>query len=216
MNNVSARIQHLREDFSKAVLTENAAGTEPFVFFERWMNEALDAQVLEPQAMALSTAAPGGRIASRMVYLRFAHNHNFSFYGNYNSLKGQHLNAHPHAALLFFWPELQRQIRIEGQVNQMPTEQSAKYFNERPRGSQIGAWASDQSQKLNDRKQLENTEQIYLERFKNQDVPCPPFWGGWTLSACYYEFWQGRPSRLHDRIAFELHNQQWLKNRLSP
>lgn len=216
MNGVSGRIQHLREDFSKAVLTESAAGNDPFMFFERWMHDALDAQVLEPQAMALSTSEPGGRIASRIVYLRDAQNHNFSFYGNYNSLKGQHLNTHSQAALLFFWPELQRQIRIEGMVTRMNPEQSTAYFNARPRSSQIGAWASDQSQTLHHREHLETKAQEYSERFKNQDIPCPPFWGGWTLTAQYYEFWQGRPSRLHDRIAFTLQSEQWLKQRLSP
>jgi pyridoxamine 5'-phosphate oxidase len=216
MRDVSDRIQHLRDDFTKFELTEETAGLQPFTLFETWMHQALDAEVNEPQAMGLSTVSASGRVSSRMVYLRLAQNHCFGFYGNYQSLKGQHIKAHNRAALLFFWPELQRQIRIEGLITQMAPSDSAAYFKERPRSSQLGAWASPQSAVLKNRSELDHLLEEVNERFKNQAVPCPEFWGGWILTADYYEFWQGRPSRLHDRIIFERSAEQWLRQRIAP
>jgi pyridoxamine 5'-phosphate oxidase len=150
------------------------------------------------------------------VYLRKLHNHKFWFYGNYDSKKGKSLEQNPHASLNFFWPELQRQIRVEGIVKKATEDNSDNYFMSRPLESKLGAWASEQSSKLTTRKALEDKlEQIRLQ-FEGKDVPRPPHWGGWVLKANYYEFWQGRPSRLHDRICYEAQGENWAIYRLAP
>jgi len=168
------------------------------------------------QAMQLSTISETKKPSTRIVYLREFKNHQFTFYGNYDSRKGKDLANNQNACLNFFWPQLERQIRLEGTVQIASAEVSDNYFNARPRESQIGAWASHQSEKIKNRKELEEQILFYQNKFKNKPIERPPYWGGWVLSANYYEFWQGRKSRLHDRISYSKEGDNWAINRLSP
>lgn len=208
-------IHKLRSDFTKGTLSENDANADPFLQFESWLKQALESEVPEVQAMNLATVMDG-KPSSRIVYLRKVNNHKFWFYGNYNSKKGKSLEANPHASLNFFWPELQRQIRIEGTVKKATEDNSDNYFNSRPDESKIGAWASAQSHKLASRQELEEKLESLTQQFSGKEIPRPEFWGGWVLKAHYYEFWQGRKSRLHDRICYELKNGNWDIFRLAP
>jgi pyridoxamine 5'-phosphate oxidase len=205
-----------RYEFKKRVLDEGNTPENPFELFCFWMLEAIEADVPEVQAMVLSTVSEEGIPASRVLYLRKFEENQFYFYGNYLSKKGKDLEANPNASLLFFWIPLERQIRITGTVSKAPESVSDEYFASRPRESQIGAWASEQSSVLSDRKELENKVEEITRRFDGKAVTRPPFWGGWVLEAKYYEFWQGRESRLHDRIAYKKENDCWTKFRLSP
>jgi len=200
----------------KGAFSENDAQSHPFEQFTRWLHQAVEAQVPEVQAMTLSTVSENNRPSSRIVYLREFDNNNFWFYGNYSSRKGQHLAANPHACLNFFWPQLERQIRIEGSVTIADAAHSDNYFNARPRESQLGAWASPQSKTLSSREELTALLKKAETSFHNQAVSRPPHWGGWVLNANYYEFWQGRKSRLHDRICYLPQNDSWKLERLAP
>jgi pyridoxamine 5'-phosphate oxidase len=207
MDELREHINKLREDFTRGTLNEADVSPQPDVQFQHWLQQAVDAKVNEVQAMHLATVSLDGRPSSRIMYLREFENNNYSFYSNYNSKKSLELANNPHATLTFFWPDLERQIRIEGLVEKVSVDQSNAYFNERPYESKIGAWASNQSHKLSSREELEA---------KLQTIQRPPFWGGFVLQANYYEFWQGRKSRLHDRICYELTNGTWLIKRLNP
>lgn len=215
MNDHHEYIDKKRSEFSKGTLNEADADADPFVQFEVWLKQALDAEVPELQAMQLSTVMDN-KPSSRIVYLRKMANGKFWFYGNYNSKKGKSIEQNPNATLNFFWPELQRQIRIEGTVKKATVDNSDNYFNSRPRESQIGAWASQQSNLLSSREDLEKIINELTQKFEGKPVLRPDFWGGWVFKACYYEFWQGRKSRLHDRICYELHDEIWKKFRLAP
>ncbi|MCW3075735.1 MAG: pyridoxamine 5-phosphate oxidase [Bacteroidetes bacterium] len=208
-------INNKRSDFSKGTLTETDVDRDPFIQFESWLKQALDAEVPELQAMHLSTVLDN-KPSSRVVYLRKMANNKFWFYGNYESKKGKSLEQNPYASLNFFWPELQRQIRIEGIVKKATLDSSDNYFVSRPRESQLGAWASAQSNVLQSREELEKRLIEITNEFEGKPVPRPAFWGGWVFKANYYEFWQGRKSRLHDRICYELKNTDWNIFRLAP
>lgn len=216
MDELQKHISKLREDFTFGELIERDVEPNPFFQFEKWLLEAVAYKVPEVQAMQLATVSVNKKPSSRIVYLREFKNHQFTFYGNYNSKKGKELSINPNAAFSFFWPQLERQIRIEGVVKPSSTEMSDAYFNARPRESQIGAWASNQSEKIISRQELDEKILFYTDKFKGKTINRPEFWGGWTLEANYYEFWQGRKSRLHDRISYELLNGNWALTRLAP
>lgn len=193
------------------------ADADPFSQFEAWFQDAIDANVLESNAMILATATPDGRPSVRVVLLKGLDDDGFVFYTNYDSRKGGELEANPRAALLFYWPELTRQIRVEGHVEQVTREESEAYFHSRAHLSQLGAWASRQSSVIPSRKYLEDRMAALVEEYDGKDVPLPPFWGGYRLVPDSFEYWHGRPNRLHDRIYYS-HDAEgcWQISRLSP
>ncbi|MGC4059107.1 MAG: pyridoxamine 5'-phosphate oxidase [Chitinophagaceae bacterium] len=207
----------MRTDYQLATLDEQAVGNDPLVFFSRWFSEALAAQVIEVNAMTLATVDARQRPHARIVLLKGIEQGGFVFFTNYNSDKGKEIAEHAHAALVFFWPELQRQVRVEGRVQKVSPDASDAYFRSRPEASRIGAWASPQSAEIPGREVIEQNEQQYSERFADGDIPRPEHWGGYAVIPDRIEFWQGRASRLHDRICFEPDNAgSWRKFRLAP
>lgn len=196
-------------------LSESDVDKDPGKQFELWLNEASKAEVPEWQAMTLSTVA-GYKPTSRIVYLRQFENHAYWFYTNYNSSKSKQLRDNPNACLNFFWPQLERQIRLEGLIELCHDKTSDEYFRHRPLESKLGAWASPQSAILNGREELEEQLKHYSKKFEGMEIPRPPHWGGYIFRANYYEFWQGRKSRLHDRISYTKTNKHWVINRLAP
>jgi pyridoxamine 5'-phosphate oxidase len=181
------------------------------------MKQAIDANIYEPNAMTLATATNEGLVDARIVLLRDFHSKGLSFFTNYKSIKGQEIRLNKKVCLNFFWPELQRQIRIRGVIEKLPPRSSDLYFASRPRESQIAAWASNQSEKLTNRQELENRYNEYEKKFEGKKVPRPPHWGGYRVKPSYFEFWQGRMSRLHDRIIYQsIRNGRWTIMRLNP
>lgn len=212
MNDISS----IRNEYTKASLDTATIDKDPIQQFETWFKEAVTSNVPEPNAMNLATVN-GGRPASRIVLLKGVEQGKFVFYTNYQSRKGKELEENPACSLTFFWPELERQIRIEGVASRVDAKRSDEYFQSRPRGSQVGAWASPQSSIINDRSLLEARTKQIEEKFKGQDkLPRPHQWGGYEIDPLLIEFWQGRPSRLHDRIAFTKIDNEWKVNRLAP
>lgn len=206
----------IRKEYSKTTLNSSTISDDPLKQFDVWFQDAVTAKVPEPNAMNLATAI-GGRPASRIVLLKGVEKGKFVFYTNYQSRKGKELEENPACCLTFFWPELERQIRIEGIACRIEGQRSDEYFQSRPRGSQIGAWASPQSSIIQDRSLLEERAKQLEEKFKNQDkLPRPHQWGGYEIEPLVMEFWQGRPSRLHDRILYTKTDDIWKINRLAP
>jgi pyridoxamine 5'-phosphate oxidase len=189
---------------------------DPFSLFKLWFDDANKSGVLLPEAMSVSSVSQDGQPSCRMVLLKEFDQDGFIFYTNYSSRKSQELNENDKVALLFHWNVLQRQIRIEGCVEKVSTEQSAKYFHSRDRGSQIGAWASKQSREIQTETELADNVAYYTKKFAGNPVPLPEFWGGWRIKPNYIEFWQGRASRLHDRVCFKQQNNQWKNFKLQP
>lgn len=209
-------LNEIRRDFSGKPLQEDTVLTNPFQQFEVWFEEAVNAQILDPQAMTLATVDMSGQPSARVVYLRGIQDGAFIFYTNYHSNKAKEIDKQPKAALNFLWRGLDRQIRIDGIVKKAEASVSDAYFANRPRESQIGAWASQQSLELKSREELEERVKAFTQKFAGQEVPRPDFWGGYYLFPHKIEFWQGRPNRLHDRILYTLENQNWKISRLSP
>ena len=212
-------LAEIRRSYSRQELSEQHVAESPFEQFRLWMQEALEAQVQEPTAMVLSTVSASGSPSARVVLLKGLEEGHFTFFTNYASRKGQDLGANPQAALTFFWPELERQVRVEGVVEKAPASLSDAYFLSRPRGSQVGAWASPQSQPIPHRQYLEAETEELLSRFgPEQPIPRPAHWGGYGLKPNYVEFWQGRPNRLHDRLVFQRDDDSadWHLSRLAP
>jgi pyridoxamine 5'-phosphate oxidase len=197
-------------------LDEQAVARDPLEQFQRWYRRARGLFLPLPNACTLATALPDGTPDARMVLLKGADARGFVFYTNYESRKAHELDKNPRAVLIFHWAELFRQVRIEGRVERVSPEESDAYFASRPRGSQIGAWASMQSAVLDTREQLEQKVRDYAEKFRGRPVPRPPHWGGYVLHHERVEFWQGRPSRLHDRLLYTREGQGWKVARLSP
>lgn len=216
MDHLNQHIRHLRSDFSKTQLQESDLNLNPFLQFEKWLSEAVQAEVHEVQAMTLSTVSKDNRPSSRIVYLLELDEHGFCFYTNYDSAKGKELALNPFVAVNFFWKELERQVRIEGRVEKVSAEQSDRYFDARPYDSKIGAWASAQTSVLRSRQQLEEKIDLLKANNNPETIKRPHFWGGYRLIADRYEFWQGRPSRLHDRFLYQQENNNWKIERLSP
>lgn len=207
----------IRKDYTKATLDIASVDKNPIRQFEKWFDDAITSEIAEPTAMNLATIALGGKPSSRIVLLKGIENNQFVFYTNYQSQKGVELDNNPACALTFFWPDLERQVRIEGIATRVSAETSNAYFISRPRGSQIGAWASPQSAIINDRKILEDRVIELEKKFDGQAVlPRPNQWGGYGVEALEIEFWQGRASRLHDRIAYTKVDREWKMNRLAP
>jgi pyridoxamine 5'-phosphate oxidase len=216
MDKLEEHIEKLREDFTRGMLNESDVNKDPFLQFKSWLQQAVDAKAAEVQAMNLATVSQENKPSARIVYLREFESGKFWFYTNYNSKKAHDLAINPNACLTFFWPELERQIRIEGIVEKATAEQSNAYYNARPYESKIGAWASDQSRYLLSRQELENKVEALKKQFTPEQITRPEFWGGFVLKANYYEFWQGRKSRLHDRICYTVENNQWQISRIAP
>ena len=209
-------LHNIREDYSKQALSEKECDAHPIPQFEKWLNEAIRSQVNEPTAVNVATVDANGRPSSRMVLLKEVNPQGFVFFTNYHSRKGRALAAHPYAALTFFWPELERQVRIEGRVEKLDEAASDEYFESRPYTSRIGAWASEQSEVIENQAVLVKRAAVIGLKHPLH-VPRPPHWGGYLVVPDCLEFWQGRPSRLHDRIRYRLDdNGNWIKERLSP
>ena len=209
-------MNQVRRDFAERPLTEGSVDNNPLKQYAVWFEEAVNSKILDPYAMCLSTVGLNGQPSSRIVYMRDILDDGFVFYTNYLSQKGKELLSTPKAALNLHWAELERQIRIEGDVVKVSEDISDKYFASRPKKSQIGAWASAQSDVLTTREELEQHVLKYTERFKDIEVNRPDHWGGYVLKPSKIEFWQGRASRLHDRIVYVKEGAEWKIERLSP
>lgn len=211
-------IEDLRKSYHLSALDIGDITADPLDMFRRWWHEAIESEIDEANAMTLATADQAGQPSARIVLLKGLHPEGFEFFTNYQSQKAKEMEANPSVALLFFWKELERQVRITGIVEKVSRERSENYFQSRPRGSQIGAWASPQSQIIADRSVIENnirsTEEIY---FKTDLLPLPDHWGGYLVKPQQYEFWQGRNDRLHDRFRYSLQTDgRWIIDRLAP
>lgn len=213
----SRDISQLRQEYSRHELEEAMVHSNPMEQFKIWFYEALESKLTEPNAFILSTIDSNGFPASRTLLVKEIMHSGFIFYTNYQSDKGKELEDNPNAGMTFLWLELQRQVRIKGTVSKISRELSEKYFQSRPFESQLGAWASPQSQVIADRTILDQTMENLREKFKNQDVlPLPDFWGGYLLQPVEVEFWQGRMARLHDRIRYRKLDKEWKIERLAP
>ena len=210
-------LQNLRIEYSSSPINESAVDANPISFFGKWFDEAMAAEVREPNAMTLATATRDGIPSARIVLLKGADKNGFSFYSNYLSRKGKELAKNPSACLVFFWPELGRQVRIEGKILKLSKEESEAYFATRPFGSQLGAVVSPQSQVIANREVLDVAYTAYEQKFEGKKIPKPAHWGGYILNPIAIEFWQGRESRLHDRVKYVLMEKgKWKIERLAP
>lgn len=211
-------LSDMRRDYTRDGLCESQAPLDPFKLFRQWLSQAVETEQppVEANAMTLATVDADGRPHCRVLLLKGLDEQGFTFFGNYESAKGEQLAARPFAAMTFFWPGLERQVRIEGRVERLSSEESAAYYQQRPLGSRLGAWASPQSRIVADRSALQQLVAVTEARFAGQEPPCPPHWGGYRLLPDRLEFWQGRPSRLHDRLNYRLNDGQWLRERLAP
>jgi pyridoxamine 5'-phosphate oxidase len=206
----------LRKEYAEAGFDETMAGHDPFLLFSQWFDQALESELPEPNAMTLATSDHQGKPSARIVLLKELDNNGFVFYTNYQSRKAQELDMNPHAALVFLWLEIQRQVRVEGYVERVSPAESDTYFALRPRDSQLGALASPQSQPVPSARFLEEKFLELKSRFENLAIPRPPHWGGYRLIPTRWEFWQGRMNRLHDRIAYVRQDDKWQVVRLAP
>jgi pyridoxamine 5'-phosphate oxidase len=210
-------LAELRRDYGHGEITERNADRDPIGQFNSWFQDAQVADLKEPNAMLLATATAQGKPSGRVVLLKEFGEFGFVFYTNYLSRKAQELEANPFAALTFYWAELERQVRIEGQIRRVGRAESEEYFRSRPRGSKLGAWVSEQSRVVANREVLETKLKCLEDRFAGcDDIPTPEFWGGYRLQPDLLEFWQGRPNRLHDRLVYRRSGSGWIMERLCP
>jgi pyridoxamine 5'-phosphate oxidase len=210
-------VADLRREYASSGLSENDLDPSPFKQFAKWFQQSLDAEIPEPNAMTLATATREGRPSARIVLLKDFDERGFVFYTNYESRKGKELAQNPQAALVLYWIELERQVCITGEITRVSKLESEEYFRSRPLGSQLGAWASRQSEVVSGRDVLEGRLKQLAVEYQNRPVPLPPYWGGFRLVPDAIEFWQGRPNRMHDRLRYRLRDDgQWTIERLSP
>ncbi|PSN14347.1 pyridoxamine 5'-phosphate oxidase [filamentous cyanobacterium CCT1] len=209
-------IGELRRDYTQRGLDATDLDPDPYAQFELWFQQARDAELLEPNALVLSTVSPEGAPYQRTVLLKYFDRDGFVFFTNYGSRKAQHIAANAQVSMLFPWYPLERQLAIAGTASKISAAESLRYFSSRPRGSQLGAWVSQQSSIISSRQLLEMQFEKMKEKFLHQEVPLPDFWGGYRVKPTSFEFWQGRPSRLHDRFLYSWTDNQWAIARLSP
>jgi pyridoxamine 5'-phosphate oxidase len=209
-------IANIRKDYKLKSLLEEDVLVDPIDQFKHWWSEAVDSKIEELNAMTLATASSSGMPSARIVLLKGISSGGFTFFTNYNSHKGRELAENPKAALVFFWKELERQVRIEGTVQKVSEAESEAYFSTRPTASKIGAWASPQSTTIEGRSTIEGNVLKYVAKFGEENIPKPPHWGGYIVKPVKVEFWQGRRSRLHDRILYTRENENWKIERLAP
>ncbi len=209
-------LSHIRREYNLKQLNKTDVNPDPTKQFSEWMAEAIESRCHEPNATTLATSTFDGKPSARIVLLKDFGPDGFTFFGNYESKKGKQILQNPHGAMVLFWPELERQVRIEGVIKKTSDDISNYYFKTRPEKSKIGAWASPQSQVIPNRKYLENLKSDFQEEFSGKTITRPPNWGGYALIPNLFEFWQGRPNRLHDRIQYTLLNKEWLIERLAP
>ncbi|MGG6239111.1 pyridoxamine 5'-phosphate oxidase [Nodosilinea sp. AN01ver1] len=209
-------IGELRRDYTQRGLDASDLDPDPYAQFELWFQQARDAELLEPNALVLSTVSAEGAPYQRTVLLKYFDRDGFVFFTNYGSRKAQHMAANAQVSMLFPWYPLERQLAIAGTASKISAAESLRYFSSRPRGSQIGAWVSQQSSIISSRQLLEMQFEKMKEKFLNQEVPLPDFWGGYRVKPTSFEFWQGRPSRLHDRFLYSFDQGEWKISRLSP
>lgn len=210
------QLSQMRKEYSHELCFQDL-DPDPIQQFSKWLQEATAAQVLEPNAMTLATASTEGIPSARIVLLKGIEEDGFIFFTNYESQKGKELAQNPQAALVFFWGELERQVRIAGSVEKISAEKSEEYFHLRPRGAQLGAWVSPQSRAIADRSFLEEHLKELEKHYQDQEIPLPPYWGGYRLIPREIEFWQGRPNRLHDRLRYSREEKGgWKIERLAP
>ncbi len=209
-------VHESRKDYNRLSLSEGELDPDPIRQFHQWFEEATLSEIPEPNAMVLATASPDARTSARFVLLRVYDERGFFFFTNYESRKGRELDANPHAALAFHWHDLERQIRVEGPVVRSSAEESDAYFQSRPAGSRLGAWASRQSEVIADREILEARIRAFELQYADGQIPRPEHWGGYRVVPTVVDFWQGRPSRLHDRLRYTRSEGGWLIERLSP
>lgn len=215
MSQISTHIADLRKSYERAELNETASNADPLQQFDQWLQEAIKAEIAEPNAMTVATVGSNLRPSTRVVLIKGYDERGIVWYTNYNSRKGKELAGNPFAALQFHWVDLERVVRIEGRVERVSAQESDAYFNSRPLDSRIGAWASPQSQVISGRSVLVTNAAKYGAQFL-LNPPRPPHWGGFRLVPDRWEFWQGRKSRLHDRLRYELRNNEWVRERLAP
>lgn len=206
----------IRKEYKLKSLLENDVDANPIRQFQQWWNEAIKSNIEEPNAMTLATCNKNGKPSARIVLLKGLSNNGFVFFTNYESRKGKEIKENPHAGLVFFWKELERQVRIEGSVKKITEEESDEYFVLRPEQSRIGAWSSPQSSVIKNRDVLEEMFLKYTQQFSDGVIVRPPHWGGYVVTPNLIEFWQGRPNRLHDRLQYTLTNNKWVIERLAP
>jgi len=209
-------ISDIRNDYKLKQLDNEHASSDPILQVENWLQEAIKSDLYEPTAMVVSTVSLKGRPSSRVLLLKGITKEGLVFFTNYNSRKGLELIENPYAAVNFFWPELERQVRVEGKIEKTSEKESDEYFQSRPRGSQLGALVSSQSQVISGREKLEKEKALLEKKYEGQSIPKPSHWGGYILRPDYFEFWQGRPDRLHDRIAYTKIDSDWKIERLAP
>lgn len=208
-------LQNLRKQYTKSSLTSSSVNKDPIVQFEKWFAEVIKSGFYEPNAMVLATASKTGKPSARALLLKGIDEKGFVFYSNYKSRKGNDIEQNPFGSLLFYWDKLERQVRVEGRIEKITKEESEEYFNTRPYKSRVGAWASKQSSVIESRSVIVKEFLKYMIKFKTH-VPLPPVWGGYRLIPQSFEFWQGRPNRLHDRIRYTLLKKGWKIERLAP